>query len=532
MRRMNTNTAGARTERRITRAAATETVRTSQPNAPWTTIFQGVRGALTGIADPEAISNKKYRSTIHSVREASMQRIFIPKHHWLLPMLSTAFIILLFGGCASYQSKALPLSTNLSPNVDQLRKLTALPCTAPEKSLSLTEVAIFAVCNNPDLKAQRKQLGIKRAQLFSAGLLPDPQVSANLDHPTGSVPVTANAFGIGMSYDIIPLINRGARVDSAQQAEQQVRLDLLWQEWKVSQRARFLAVSLASERQQIALLEEMRGLYQQRYQRSHKAAARGDLTLGAAGTDLTALLDTLSQINQLEQTCNDTHHALNLLMGLVPDAPLEIRLPPLPRLPDAQALSRELQTLPQRRPDLLALQAGYRSQEATVRAAILSQFPSFSIGITRARDTASLYTTGFNIGLTLPLFSGSSGAIAIERATREQLHEEYQARLDQAAVDVDKLIRLQCIIAAQQKQLNEYLPTLKKLVARGREAYQRGDMDALTFLNMENTWINKRLEQISLDQTQRNNLIALQTLLAIPGNGTPQPADVSEGGKQ
>jgi len=461
-----------------------------------------------------------------------MQRIFLSKHHRRLPMLSTAVIIMLLGGCASYQSKALPLSIDLSPNVDQLRDLTALPRTVPEKALSLTEVAIFAVRNNPDLKAQRKQMGIKRAQLFSEGLLPDPQLSGNLDHPTGISSGMVNAFGIGLGYDIIPLINREARVDSAQQAEKQALLDLLWQEWQVSQRARSLSVSLASENQQISLLQEMRDLYQQRYQRSRKAVEQGDLTLGVAGTDLTALLDTLSQINQLEQTCNDTRHALNLLMGLAPDAPLEIRLSSLPMLPDAQTLSRELQTMPQRRPDLLALQAGYRSQEAKVRAAILSQFPSFSIGISRARDTGSLYTAGFNIGINLPLFSGARGAIAIERATREQLREEYQARLDQAAVDVDKLIRLQGIVAAQQKQINEYLPALENMVIRGREAYQHGDIDALTFLNMENTWIIKRLEQISLDQTQRNNLIALQTLLAMPGDGTPRTDDVSEGGKQ
>jgi outer membrane protein TolC len=190
-----------------------------------------------------------------------------------------------------------------------------------------------------------------------------------------------------------------------------------------------------------------------------------------------------------------------------------------------------LETLPQRRPDLLALQAGYQSQEAKVRAAILSQFPSFSIGITRARDTGSVYTTGFNIGLNLPFFSGNRGAIAIERATRAQLRQAYQARIDEAAANVDKLIRLQGIVAAQQEQLNKYLPTLKNLVERGRSAYRKGDIDALTFLNMESTWIGKRLEQISLDQTQRNNRIALQTLLAWPADAVRHPHRDWEGDK-
>jgi outer membrane protein, heavy metal efflux system len=447
-----------------------------------------------------------------------------------LPLLAAVFYLLVVG-CVAYHPVPLRQSIDLAPDVNRLSNRGTVPDRRPDNGLNLTDVAIIAVRHNPALKARRKQLGIKKAELFEAGLLPDPQLSANLDYPTGNVPATVNAFGVGLNYDIIPLVNRGARVESARQAEQQVRLELLWQEWQVSQRSRSLAVQLAGERRQIALLQEMKTLYQRRYRHSREAVTRGDLTLAVAGTDLTALLDTLSQINQLEQSNNTTRHELNLLMGLAADTPLEIRLPPDTVLPETQALHQDLQTLPQRRPDLLALQAGYASQEAKVRAAVLSQFPSLSIGITRARDTSSVYTTGFNIGLDLPLFSGSRGAIAIEQATREQLREEYQARLDQAAVDVDKLIRLQGIVAAQQELLQEYLPTLKELVDRGREAYRNGDIDALTFLNMENTWINKRLEQISLDQTQRNNLIALQTLLALPGVGNPGSDALSQGGK-
>ena len=151
-----------------------------------------------------------------------------------------------------------------------------------------------------------------------------------------------------------------------------------------------------------------------------------------------------------------------------------------------------------------------------MRAAILSQFPSVSIGISRARDTSSVDTGGFTIGLNLPLFSGSRGAIAVERATREQLRAEYQARLDQTRVDIDKLYQLQSIVADQRARLDEYLPDLGRFVGQARGAYQRNDIDALTFLNMEMTWINKRLERIRLDQAQWETAVALQTLLAIP----------------
>jgi hypothetical protein len=60
-------------------------------------------------------------------------------------------------------------------------------------------------------------------------------------------------------------------------------------------------------------------------------------------------------------------------------------------------------------------------------------------------------------------------------------------------------------------------------VEQARGAYQRNDIDALTFLNMEMTWINKRLERIQLDQAQWETAVALQTLLAIPSGPAGQP---------
>ena len=160
--------------------------------------------------------------------------------------------------------------------------------------------------------------------------------------------------------------------------------------------------------------------------------------------------------------------------------------------------------------------AGYASQEARVRAAILAQVPSLGIDIHRARDTSAVYTTGLGVTLNLPLLSGNRGNIAIERATRAQLREEYQARLAQTAVDVDRLHELQDIIRHQQTVLETYLPRLQTLVERARHAYAHGDIDALTFINMETTWVNKRLEQLSLVQAAWGNRIALEALLAMP----------------
>lgn len=452
-----------------------------------------------------------------------MEKGIHPPVHGVVAWLVVGVAVLL-GGCASYRAQPLrersPLASDpaavLTRTIDPSAKDAQWHRFDPSDGFDLTEVGILAVINNPDLKAQRTKLGVADAQVFSARLLPDPQLAATLDRPMGDPTGLVDAWGLGLSYDIIPLVTRAARIEAERQGQTQVRLDLLWSEWQTVQQARSLAVRADLEQQRLRLLQEMLALYKARYARSAKGLADGDVTLDVNGTDLTAVLDTLSQIYQLEQTHNTTTHELNLVLGLRPGVGL--RLAPLcaPRSVDKHELTRQLDVLPDVRPDLLALKAGYESQEARVRAAILAQFPSISIGFNRARDTSDVNTGGFGVNLTLPLFNANRGAIATERATREQLAREFQTRLAQASVDADRLLTLQDIIRRQQGDLAEYLPRLKLLVEPAKRAYEEGEIDALTFLNMETTWVNKRLEQLNLMQSAWENRFALQTTLALP----------------
>jgi len=439
----------------------------------------------------------------------------------LSPVLPVVvFLSVVLTSCASYQEKPLPedhmvpkslkiLTVNANKNLKSQQGTHEINLA---DGLDMTEVAILAVLSNPDLKIRRAQYEVAGAQVFSAGLLPDPQLSTNFDKPTGNTTALVNGWGAGLGYDIIPLITRQAQLNSQKGLQKKVQLELLWQEWQVVQQARSLVVRYQLEEQRLALLHAMKNLYQARYQHSKTGMMQGNITLDVNGTDLTALIDTFSQITQLAQQHNETSHALNQLLGLQSDAVIKLE-----KLPDESPLNQtsvqdQLNRLSEIRPDLLALKAGYQAQEENVRAAILAQFPSFIIGINRAKDTGGVYTTGITVGLTLPLFSGNRGGIAIERATRKQLSREYTARLLQAKNDVSRLLKLQTIVEKQQIDLHTYLPRLKILVERARKAYNRGDINALTFLNMESTWVNKRLEQISLQQTQWENRIALQTI--------------------
>jgi cobalt-zinc-cadmium efflux system outer membrane protein len=343
-------------------------------------------------------------------------------------------------------------------------------------------------------------------------------------YPTSGPPPLSDAYGFGLNYDLMALVLRDVTIAASQAAATQVDLEILWQEWQVVQQARTFFVQSILEARKLALLRQAQALYAQRYARSSKALKQGNLTLDVTGTDLTALLDANTRVSQMEQNLDKTRHDFNMLLGLRPD--VELNLTPLPEpQPVEQATIREgLADLPKRRPDLLALQAGYQSQEAKVRSAVLSQFPSLSVGINQGRDTGDVTSIGLGISLNLPILNRNRGQIAIQRATRAQLGQAYQARLDQAYNEVNLLETQQDLIARQLAVLSQELPTLLGMVEKATLAYEAGNIGSLTYVNMTNTLLNKRLEVVAMEQSLWEIRIALDTLLAWPGEASSSTA--------
>jgi len=440
-----------------------------------------------------------------------------------------AVVLLGMAGCAGYAPKPLPASPDLAPDMSQLHvAASSLPLPLlqahrfdPNDGLDMTEAAMLAVANNPELKAERKRAKVAGAQLFAARLLPDPQLSVSADHPTDQGAGLSNAYGVGLNYDLMALVTHSAVVQGAVAGSRQIDLEVLWREWQTVQQARIFYVQSSYQARRVALLREAAALYASRYTRSAKALAQGNLTLDVAGTDLTALMDADSRLNQAERDRDRIRHELNALLGLDPQA--KVRLTPLKGTPGVfhGDVATLLKDMPRRRPDLLALQAGYRSQEARLRQAVLAQFPSLSVGFNRAKDTSDVHTVGLGVSLNLPIFNANRGDIAVQRASRAELRQQYQARLDAAVGQIDQLQRQQALIERQLQITGAHLPELARMVKQAESAYRARNIGALTYLNMQNTLLNKQLEQADLEQAQWETRIALDTLLAWPDD-TPQ----------
>lgn len=416
--------------------------------------------------------------------------------------------------CATYHP--LPLATRpvLAPTVGSLVHPAGMGVTP----LRIGDIALLAVINDPVLRAARARAGVAQAQVLQAGLLRNPQFSfdraINLYTP-GSTTVP---WTIGIAQDVVSIITRPARVASARAHAASVQASLLWQEWQVIGKARLLGVDLIEGDRERDILERTQALLAGLYGRTAHALAAGNATLAQASPELVALTTVRTQIATLDRQTATWRHQLAALLGLVPDAPLlladHIDLPPF----DVVAVRQNLPDLAAHRPDLVALQFGYAAQEATVREAILAQFPALVIGVLGGEDNTRDYTVTPQVTLDVPVFDRNQGHVAIARATRRQLHAEYSARLAVANGEVEALLAdialLQRQIATTRSAQRVAVP-----VARAAEAaYRHGNLDARSYVDFVRTDLDLQLEvsQLRLALLERQVAIATLTGAGMP----------------
>jgi len=437
-------------------------------------------------------------------------------------LATTALFLISLTGCASYHPLPLPEQPDLAAGITpDLVKGSPYPINLAD-GIDMTEAAIIAVLHNPELKAQRIKKKVAQAQVFAAGLLPDPQFSVSLDHPTDSAAGLSNAYAAGLALDVRSLLTRSTAKAAAEDMAQSAGMDILWQEWQVIQQARSLYAQKYFSTEKLNLLNQIAGLYAHQEDRSKKALASGDTTLEQVGNDMTALMDAQSQTRQEERSLLQTNHDLDSLLGLSPSVAIMPEKLSDPPMPDDDTVHKALETITKRRPDLVALQAVYQSQEETLYKAVLEQFPSISIGFNRARDTSDVHTTGLSVTIDLPIFNRNRGEIAVQSATRDQLRQEYQARLDQTHAEAQALWQQTKLLVTQINDLHIQIPQLETMADKARKSYDKGDFSALSYIAVQNGLLAKKLEFLGLQQSLWTNRIAMDTLLAWPV--LPQPS--------
>jgi len=218
----------------------------------------------------------------------------------------------------------------------------------------------------------------------------------------------------------------------------------------------------------------------------------------------TALLDLQKQANQQRLE-------LKRAIGLSADTPIRLHSAiELPARLDPPPASQLLQDLEQRRLDLVALHRGYESQEETVRAEILTQFPKLNIGVNRQSDASNVGTIGLGVSINLPLFDRNQGTISRESATRQKLFDEYVNRVFEARAEIARLLDNARALNEQLKNRAAARAGLELLVNTYRTAVGSGQADVLSYYTAWNNFTQNEIDLLSLKQELIQTSVALE----------------------
>lgn len=433
---------------------------------------------------------------------------------------------MLTGGCASYAPAPLADSPALLADpVPQILETKAsaierpwLSPTPVDLSAPLTQhgVAALAVVNNPDLIALRARAGVADAQAFAAGLLPDPTFSIGADKVLSGPDTMLNIAG-GLGLDLNSLRKRAVTRQQANAQARQVRLDLAWAEWQTAGQARIQVVRIQGLTRIVVLTRESDAVAQAQLARTTRAALRGDVPVGDAEAARLAAYDAADRLRSAERDLQTARQELARLLGLPPDTVLALAPLALPGAPLGAdrlfAMARDSRT------DLAALRAGYDAQEASVHKAVLDQFPSLNLTVTPNRDSAGNFLIGPTIDFTLPLWNRNRGGIAVERATREALNAEYEARLFNTRAEITAAWNGIALARRQLADAEAGLPGLERLADASARASRRGDLSQAAAMTASQQLRDRQLVIAQAWLAIEEQTIALELLSGTPIEG-------------
>lgn len=432
-----------------------------------------------------------------------------------VPALLTATL----AGCTVYHPKPLPSGPNLV-GVAALRVpasrfalpgLTPAPLD-PAKGFTAVNLMELAVAGDPQLKAARARAGVAGAQLFAAGLLPDPQIAAGWFKSA-----LHTGYSVRLMEDVRTLVTMHEARKAAAAHARQVNLEILWREWQVAGRARELFVRARESCALRPVLARERRLLTTLVARDERELSRGDIGAGRMAAELAEWNAAEKQWRSLALRENRTWHAIDGLLGLTPGTRLALRGAAGLHAPSARRFRSALHSLARRRPDLLALRAGYESAEHKLRVQILRQFPMIGAGVQQARSAEEgVQSVGFDVTLNLPLFNRNRGAIAVARASRAYLYRVYQSRLDGAVSQADQLFDAERVMHGQLRVADTHLEQLLRTRDAAHASFQSGNLDLASYTAVVANVASARVQVIALRASLARARAALDVLLALP----------------
>lgn len=370
------------------------------------------------------------------------------------------------------------------------------PGISLDRELTEEEAVTVALWNNALFQELLVDMGLARADLITAGLLPNPEL-------VYFFPVDHKPFKYALEVPIEamwlrPIRIRAAERDAARTCDrlEQAALDLIR-----DARQAFADVLLAGERARVAqaAVELRRRISAQAEARFQAGEATPQETASARVDLLLAEQDAARAAREIPIAEERLRHVMGI-GDLRDELTLDARLPPLALVLDVESLLAEATTM---RPDAQA--AAWAASGARERLDLARKGWIRFLGLA---DATSGRRKGHELGpafrVTLPLFNRNEGAIA--RADAELLRAQRQQHTvhNQIVLDVR---RSHAQFEQARKELefvrDSVQPEVSRAIQRVETAFRDGDTTYLVVLQTTRQLLDTQLREAQLQADLR-----------------------------
>ncbi|XAH25873.1 TolC family protein [Xylophilus sp. GW821-FHT01B05] len=387
----------------------------------------------------------------------------------------TPILLALLLACAPALAQPTP-SVDAPPNVLALPVEPGLP--ALPARVTLPELLELVRWRNPTLAAERVRIDAARADLITAGTLPNPTFSAARQRGTPGEPSERE---VAIEQPLPIFGQRGLRQENARLGIRttQAQRDAAVAETLRSAAKAFVGLQIAQERERSWRAAEADfGLAARIVIGQVEAGARSRYERTRIEVETAAIA---SHTEELQAATAEAAAQLAVLVGMPGWRPAVAERPALPPvLPGTSALWLQAQ---ERLPTVRAALAEEAQARQRIEVERREAWPVPAIGVGRLRDGEGRHNI-IGVSVTIPLFDRNQGPIARARAEadeqrlrREAVLREAEAELQRAA---DQYQRRRQLAERYERQAMALLPELRRMA---QDAYTLGSGGILEFID-------------------------------------------------
>lgn len=376
--------------------------------------------------------------------------------------------------------------------------------------LALKQAVLLALQNNRAIRADVEQIGVARADLVQAGLLPNPIVNIMV----GSADNGVTVVGASVAQEFAALWLRSSRVKAADARLNQTVLDVSDRALRLVSDVQQNYVRIVFGESAVRLTQSHISLLEKSIDVMTRRVAAGSATSLDVNRLRLQLLDLQTTLIRQNTDLQKFRRTLLEQMGVATMSTewqvSETGLP-LASLPQDLTEQVAIDLAQSQRLDVLASRFVYESRRAALRTEELSRIQSLGLGVEFQRDTGKINSIGPTVSIPVPIFDTNqariAGAEAQFRAAVATGSAVQQRAVAQARIAWVDFRNSESLATTYQQQI---LELAAKNLSLTEAALKAGQVDVTILLESQREVIKAKLELNLLQANAMTSLIELE----------------------